>query len=347
MFGDLLNFGAKSSSGKFDEDDSFEDEAVPEQVHVQFGHERIKSLYEEADEKKIDVCPFYQRDYVWNKRTRQDLITTLLYKRGYVPPLVLCERDGEPRTMIDGKQRLLTIVHFMRNNFPAVNGKYYSVHPRGLDRVLTQAERDTFQRIFIPCAVHRNLTQEQELATFYDLQKGVALTAGEHLHARTEKLVLLIKSLILKHPNVFVPKAKKARQPHFAHALQLAVGILDDGNFKLLERALSVWLSEYGNNLDQKQERVLSNVFGRMSKMSDSCPDLYKDLRPVELVALGYVLGQPFASGLKDKNICDVTRAIHEAFGDLALSSRGISHPSLKTLLRRYESKLGISIIKC
>jgi hypothetical protein len=64
---DYFSFSTRGSEGR-GEDDSYDDEPLPEEVHVQFGHERIKSLFEEATEKKIDVSPFYQRDYVWNKR---------------------------------------------------------------------------------------------------------------------------------------------------------------------------------------------------------------------------------------------------------------------------------------
>jgi hypothetical protein len=259
--------------------------------------------------------------------------------------------------MIDGKQRLLSIVLFMQNRFCTVDKRYFSEDPTGRQRTLMESERETFQRIFIPCAVHRNMTVDQELATFHDLQKGVALTPGEQLHARREKLVVFIKELLDRYPRVFVPKVKKLRHPHLAHALQMAVGISEKGKFILSEKALSVWLFEFGNNVSDDLKKALTLVFERMQSLADICPHTYDRLRPAELVTLGYVLTKKEMAGVPQGRLCDVIGEIHRGFEPTNAASRanfvresapevprGMSTMTLRALLKHWQQRCKLEL---
>ena len=98
-------------------------------------------------EKKrwVEVSPEYQRRLVWSRKKKSRLIESLLMNVP-VPPVYLFERDFSRYEVMDGQQRINTIVEFYQNRlrlgsldaWPILNGKTYADLPeyvqRGLDR---------------------------------------------------------------------------------------------------------------------------------------------------------------------------------------------------------------------
>src|SRR5262249_4304848 len=87
--------------------------------------------------KLLNLAPPYQRRSVWNMAYREYFIDTILLE--YPAPAIFLFSEVEPsgRTMnsvVDGKQRLITIFGFVQDEFPvgekaeitALRGKYFS-----------------------------------------------------------------------------------------------------------------------------------------------------------------------------------------------------------------------------
>ena len=93
----------------------------------------------------VEVSPEYQRRLVWPRKKKSRLIESLLMNVP-VPPVYLFERDLSRYEVMDGQQRISTIVEFYQNRlrlgslsaWPILNGKTYTDLPedvkRGLDR---------------------------------------------------------------------------------------------------------------------------------------------------------------------------------------------------------------------
>jgi uncharacterized protein with ParB-like and HNH nuclease domain len=81
-----------------------------------------------VDEYGIDMNPDYQRGLVWDIEHKTKLIDSIIEGIG-VPALLLREFEGFTQKyhyeLVDGKQRLSTIVEFMEDGFP-YNGKLFS-----------------------------------------------------------------------------------------------------------------------------------------------------------------------------------------------------------------------------
>ncbi|KPF97400.1 hypothetical protein IP86_13950 [Rhodopseudomonas sp. AAP120] len=88
----------------------------------------VQTVYGWYREGKLFVNRRYQRKLVWTLIEKQKLIESLL-KKYPVPAILLAERDGAPGTyeIIDGLQRLHSIVSFIENSFPLAEGKYFDV----------------------------------------------------------------------------------------------------------------------------------------------------------------------------------------------------------------------------
>jgi Protein of unknown function DUF262 len=113
--------------------------------------------------KWLMLRPEYQRRLVWDKKKKSRFIESLLMNIP-VPQIFLYETDYSRYEVMDGQQRLNTIVEFYRDGFPLaglehwplLNGLKYSDFPtklqRGLDRrrmsatvILTESAKDLEQ----------------------------------------------------------------------------------------------------------------------------------------------------------------------------------------------------------
>ncbi len=88
----------------------------------------IQSVYTWYREKKLFVNRRYQRKLVWTHEEKQKLIGSIL-KKYPIPAILLAERDSAHGTfeIIDGLQRLHSIISFIENAFPFEDGRNFDV----------------------------------------------------------------------------------------------------------------------------------------------------------------------------------------------------------------------------
>jgi hypothetical protein len=70
----------------------------------------------------------YQRKLVWTQEEKQKLIGSIL-KKYPIPAILIAERDGSPGSyeIIDGLQRLNSILSFIENSFPLEDSRYFNI----------------------------------------------------------------------------------------------------------------------------------------------------------------------------------------------------------------------------
>lgn len=86
----------------------------------------IQSLYAWYSDEKLFVNRRYQRKLVWTLEEKQKLIESIL-KQYPVPAILLADRAAGGYEIIDGLQRLHTIVSFIEGAFPTLGGEYFDV----------------------------------------------------------------------------------------------------------------------------------------------------------------------------------------------------------------------------
>lgn len=88
----------------------------------------VQTVYTWHRENRLLVNRRYQRKLVWTLEEKQKLIESLL-KKYPVPAILLAERDGSPGTfeIIDGLQRLHSILSYIEHSFPLADGRYFDV----------------------------------------------------------------------------------------------------------------------------------------------------------------------------------------------------------------------------
>ena len=76
----------------------------------------IYKLVIAEDKIPIDYEVPYQRNYIWNDTKAINLIETILIN-GVIPPIIALQTSSDLK-IIDGRQRLETILKFYNNEFP-------------------------------------------------------------------------------------------------------------------------------------------------------------------------------------------------------------------------------------
>jgi hypothetical protein len=88
----------------------------------------VQTVYAWYRDGKLFVNRRYQRKLVWTLEEKQKLIGSIL-KKYPIPAILLSEREGLPGTyeIIDGLQRLHSIVSFIEHSFPLSDKRYFNV----------------------------------------------------------------------------------------------------------------------------------------------------------------------------------------------------------------------------
>ena len=98
-----------------EQDDDDEGEDIDEPVRASVKQFLVQSLVLMVDQGRLDIAPAWQRTDVWSLKRKRELIKSLLLGIP-LPSIILHARHGK-MSIIDGKQRLLSIVKFAKNEF--------------------------------------------------------------------------------------------------------------------------------------------------------------------------------------------------------------------------------------
>lgn len=98
----------------------------------------IRDMFDDGD---IKPQPEYQRDYIMDDKKASKLVESILMGIP-IPAVYLCEEPDETQSIIDGQQRLTSIVRFIKNDFELkgleelteLNGKRYIQLPKEIQR---------------------------------------------------------------------------------------------------------------------------------------------------------------------------------------------------------------------
>jgi len=156
------------------------------------GERALDKIYKRRD--RYDI-PEWQREEVWDRAKKQELIDTIL--RGWtLPKFYFLKTSNEPEEyeVVDGQQRLSAILEFFDNELPLSDdaasrfgGRYYKELPSG--------RSDEFDDFEIQFDVITDATDEEIKDFFQRLQAGLPLTSSEKLNAIHSNLRDFVRTL--------------------------------------------------------------------------------------------------------------------------------------------------------
>lgn len=179
-----------------------------------------KPLLEFFDDYKLQRCnlsPEFQRDEVWNNDEKSYLIDTIM-KGLPIPTIYIAtmrEKYGEKYIVVDGKQRLLSIIAFLENRIrlPADFDKddlgYSRMNSRTYSELMELMQNDArvkdyinrFREYVIPF-IRINEPSEERITDIFDrLNRGRVLNTAERIHGMyVHTLIYQAVKEVANHP---------------------------------------------------------------------------------------------------------------------------------------------------
>ena len=161
------------------------DLTINKDIFINFQNTTIESLISKYYNFGINLDPEYQRGYVWDDKDRENLIDSIFnnIKIGEFALNHLSDKEWEEKgfsyEIVDGKQRLSTLIAFYENRFP-YKGYYFND--------LSNADRYTFLDKIISVGETRNLEKKDVLEYFLVLNRAGRCMDEEHL-AKVEDML--------------------------------------------------------------------------------------------------------------------------------------------------------------
>ena len=160
----------------------------------------------------INLDPKYQRGQVWCNDGKIFLINSLLSGIS-IPPIILNQKDinTEKYDVIDGKQRLTTILDFINNKFPLnINNKqiYFDNIPENITDnddvcIFDESYREYFKQIEVQVTFYIALDEIKQREIFERINYGSPLKYGEKMKGSNSPALYLIENLIDNFSNDF------------------------------------------------------------------------------------------------------------------------------------------------
>lgn len=109
----------------------------------------IKRLY---DEKFLILKPDFQRDYVWNDKIASKFIESLFLGIP-IPTVFLAEEEDGNYAVVDGQQRLTTIIKFMNNELKLTGLETLEEYNKNKYENLDAIKRSKFNNVSLPFVI--------------------------------------------------------------------------------------------------------------------------------------------------------------------------------------------------
>lgn len=182
-------------------------------MKMQSKRRAIDKIYKRRDRYEI---PEWQRQKVWSQKKKQSLLDSIL-RQWKVPKFYFLKLSGSPESyeVVDGQQRLVTILEFFENELPLADasakefgGRFY--------RDLPDEISDAFDDYEIEFDEIEDATdEEEEVREFFQrLQEGLPLTSSEKLNSIHSNLRDFVMGLT-SHPLFSRIVASNRRYGHF------------------------------------------------------------------------------------------------------------------------------------
>jgi hypothetical protein len=150
-------------------------------IKIYFYNTTIESLLNKFYLSGVDMNPPYQRDYVWSEKDKESLLDSI-FNHIEIGKFAFIYRDYSNNIgfeILDGKQRLSTLLDFYENRLP-YKGVYYNE--------LSFQDRYTFLNATVAIGEANNLSIEQIYKYFYTLNKCGKTMSEEHLEKIKENI---------------------------------------------------------------------------------------------------------------------------------------------------------------
>ena len=128
----------------------------------------INKLIEEYNSKKLELNPEYQRRFIWSLKDQRTLINSIF--SGYAIPNIFLYDTERKLEVVDGQQRIRTILGYYLGIFSSLENKFFKEIPI--------SKQEHFMSYLFPVTIIESIKDNESIEEFYSLVNS----AGIHLN---------------------------------------------------------------------------------------------------------------------------------------------------------------------
>lgn len=95
------------------------------QIEIVELNTKLERLYEWFAMNQLELNPSYQRELVWTLTQKQEYIEAILKERAEITPVLILKGVSDIHEVLDGKQRLTSIIEYIENKFALKSKDYF------------------------------------------------------------------------------------------------------------------------------------------------------------------------------------------------------------------------------
>jgi len=227
------------------------------------------------ERKFLNIEPPYQRDAkLWPETAKTQLIQSILGGI-LIPPIVLNKTGTKPNelyTVIDGKQRLTTIIDFMQNKLKFYNEGNPTLFCKFSD--LSPEWQNLFKITNLSTYIYSNLDEKTEREIFERINHGVILSVGEKIKGLNSPWIPCIRNLVDKIGSKLINlKINNKRSRHYDCVVTIIALVNKDYKYvskgKLSLQYLKV--NKYvEQNMELTQQKIIT-IVNSLLKIYNKC----------------------------------------------------------------------------
>lgn len=260
-----------------------------------------------VNQDKIDLRPEFQRGLVWDKERKQMLIDSILREK-YIPEILFgkSEKPNYEESVIDGQQRMNTVLDFMNNKLKVkkgtvINGKDLS------DLTFDELPEDIKNRVtaYTFNIVRINGTKTEIEDMFRRLQGGISLNKVETRHSMSGKVKNFVDDVMLKHPfftdSMGVTPKNNKRFKYYEVAEQFLVLELTNVTTDIKDKNISELYNKY--NETGIPEEIKEAIMEKLDFLNNTFASNYKSILSKKVNAINvYLVAREFIKENKNYN---------------------------------------------
>lgn len=282
-----------------EENNDVADAVIPPPDIVAFNEQRsCADIYRMYEKEQLDISPDFQRGEVWTSRA-QTLFVDSLMKQLPIPSMCIClDINTQKRIVIDGLQRISTIVKFLKPDSTWRLSDIEDVDSRIANKTVSEIKRENarlyeiLENLSIPITVLRcDLSKKEHMEylfqIFYRLNSGGNKLYNQEIRncIYSGSLNNLLKELAIS--DLWLQFAgidkKKVAMSRFANEERILRFFAFYDQYKTYGGRLAGFLNEYmGEHRNAPQEEIddYTNLFNRtlafVNQYNDQCSSIAK-----------------------------------------------------------------------
>lgn len=171
---------------------TLKEHSIFDDIHIDEITSDVENMLNEFSVGTYDFNPIYQRDLVWSTEKKQEFVKKLLIGDVNLCPTFITapyKKSKREYEVLDGKQRMMSVIQFVQNQFP-VEGLYYKDLTMGdVSRLMNATFKYKLVKYYDKKKGFSEMSLKQKVELFLQINEYGQKVSDEHLAKIKEEFI--------------------------------------------------------------------------------------------------------------------------------------------------------------